>query len=417
MKLGVGKIEITPECKVRLCGYATRTEAFAGVKEDIYIRVQIHEDKGNRIVFIYADLLWWGSDFVFEMKKQIKEIFGFSTYEVFMVASHNHSGPPTSNRFTATLETFEPKYCEFLKVQVLECIREAMGNMEEVHPRLYKGTSELNVFRRVIEDGKVKMAPNYEVEADRVLTIVGFYRPDKTLKATLIHYPCHANLSDENFIQPDYPGIALRLLDEKFEGSNSLFLQGCTADLRPNSVLGKKFIPCNYDRVKDFAVSFYEDCCKILDDEGVEIDVNLDSKVKEVPLYMENLKDISIIEEMKDSNDKVEREWAEKVLEVENRDFEVLEIGMIDYAKEISFLTYNCELSQYYALFAKELDASAISVSYTNGMIGYVCTKQQILEGGYEPEGSALYFALSGTYKPNIEEIIRKAIKELVEER
>ena len=145
--------------------------------------------------------------------------------------------------------------------------------------------------------------------------------------------------------------------------------------------------------------------------------MNLDSKVKEVPLYMENLKDISIIEEMKDSNDKVEREWAEKVLEVENRDFEVLEIGMIDYAKEISFLTYNCELSQYYALFAKELDASAISVSYTNGMIGYVCTKQQILEGGYEPEGSALYFALSGTYKPNIEEIIRKAIKELVEER
>ena len=53
MKLGVGKIKITPECKVRLCGYATRTEAFAGVKEDIYIRVQIHEDKGNRIVFIY----------------------------------------------------------------------------------------------------------------------------------------------------------------------------------------------------------------------------------------------------------------------------------------------------------------------------------------------------------------------------
>ena len=40
----------------------------------------------------------------------------------------------------------------------------------------------------------------------------------------------------------------------------------------------------------------------------------------------------------------------------------------------------------------------------------------RINEGGYEPEGSALYFALAGTYKPEIERIIKRAIKELLEE-
>ena len=53
------------------------------------------------------------------------------------------------------------------------------------------------------------MCPNYYVAADTTLTIIGYYRENGTLKGTLIHYPCHANLSDQNVLQPDYPGIAL----------------------------------------------------------------------------------------------------------------------------------------------------------------------------------------------------------------
>lgn len=49
-------------------------------------------------------------------------------------------------------------------------------------------------------------------------------------------------------------------------------------------------------------------------------------------------------------------------------------------------------------------------------MIGYLATARQISHGGYEPEGSALYFALAGTYTPEIETRIAGGIRALAQE-
>ena len=45
-----------------------------------------------------------------------------------------------------------------------------------------------------------------------------------------------------------------------------------------------------------------------------------------------------------------------------------------------------------------------------NGMIGYLANATQIGEGGYEPEGSALYFAVAGTYPVSTQETIEKGL-------
>ncbi len=414
MYLGISKIKITPQHLIRLCGYADRTSAFDGVREDIYLRVQIHKKSRKTIVFIYADLLWWGSDFVEIMKRGLSKDFALCSDDIFFVASHNHSGPPTGNSFTSTLEEYNEKYAEFLKGKVKKAVKKALGNLEEVTGALYCGKSFLNVFRRVIVDKKVEMAPNYNVNIDNNLTIVGLYKRDGSLKGLMIHYPCHANLSKENYIQPDFPGVVLGMLDKEFPNSISIFLQGCTADIRPNVVIGNKFTSCTYEQVLEFSDLFYQDCCYTLKNEPLSLDFNLKTAKKEIFVYQENLKDICEIEEMQFSELPHEREWAVKVLEKNNRNYEVLEINIINYADNISFLTYNGEISQYYSQYAKSLDERVISLGYTNGMIGYICTKEQIDEGGYEPEGSAIYFALSGTYKPEIEEIVQEGIKDLI---
>lgn len=415
MNFGAAKVIITPQNPVRLCGYATRTGPFEGVKEDIYIRVQIHQRDYNTLVFIYGDLLWWGSDFVSNMKEDLCKKFNFNADNVFFIASHNHSGPPTSSNFTSTLETYNEEYANTLKKKVIQGIENALDNMEEVNGKLYHGKSNLNVFRRVMVDGKIIMAPNYEVDVDKNLTIISLHRKDGSIKGLMIHYPCHANLSNQNYIQPDYPGVVLRMLDEKFPDSISIFLQGCTGDIRSNAVLGDRFIAVGYERVLEFANLFYRDCLKTLQEKPTDLTFNFSVAKKKIALYQENLKSISEITKMKCSELIVEREWADKVLEKNNRDYEIMEISKINYAQELLFLTFNSEISQYYLEFAKSLDKRIISIAYTNGMIGYISTKEQILEGGYEPEGSAIYFALSGTYKPEIEEVIHNGIKELIE--
>ena len=421
MKLGKAKSIITPAYPIRLCGYASRNKPFEMIAEDIYLRVHIQEQKGERFLFVYGDLLWWNSDFISEVRPGLSEKYLIRQENIWFAASHNHSGPGTGNSFTALLETYDKSYGEWLAKQIDKTIEKALDSMENVSIVRYDGSCDLNVYRRKTDEaGIVRMCPNYYVAADTTLTIIGYYRENGTLKGTLIHYPCHANLSDQNVLQPDYPGIALRLMDEQYPESISMFFQGCTADLRPNSVLGNQFISCDYSKVQLFAGRFFECCQKAIADGGKKIELSLDcylqSRVKrrQLPLKQEFTWE-QVRKALKSERLEI-RQWAEKVLEKDVRSWEELEISCISYGNELSFIFINAEISQIYAEYARTLYPGCICAAYSNGMIGYLASETQINEGGYEPEGSALYFALAGTYKPEIERIIKRAIKELLEE-
>ena len=82
----------------------------------------------------------------------------------------------------------------------------------------------------------------------------------------------------------------------------------------------------------------------------------------------------------------------------------------------MGILFLNAEVSQAYAQFVREVCAGALTVSCANGMIGYVCTRDQVREGGYEPVGSATYFALEGTFSEETEQQVRHAITTLIQE-
>lgn len=411
MQLGTTRLRITPQIPVRLCGYATRTTAFEQVEEDLFLRIQFHRHEGETLLFIYADLLWWGSDFVAQTRPKISSAFDIREEQIFFVASHNHSGPPTCKLFTPSLETYDPAYAKFLQERVLEGVAFAAKDLEPVEVRRYDGNVALNVFRRVMENGKILMKPNYQVPADQTLTIAAFYRPDESLKAAMVHYPCHANLSNENVVQPDYPGIALRMLDDAFPGSVSIFLQGCTADLRPNSVLGQGFVPVSYEKVLVFAEDFYKACRNLLTRRAEVIKPQLLVNRQLVELPLEGVLPLGELEQYVRTRQGVELEWAQAVLAKNNRSSEQLELSWIDYGDRLHFYTFNAEVSQYYAAFARSFDPYAVCIAYTNGMIGYLSTAKQIEQGGYEPVNSALYFALAGTYKSEIESIIHGAMK------
>ena len=413
MKLGVAKRCITPRIPVRLCGYAGRTGSFEGVMEDIYVRVHWQETGATRLVLIYGDLLWWGSDFVETAQKELLSKLGLKTGEVLFIASHNHSGPPTSDLFTDELETYSPKYAGQLLEAVIQAAREASQNSEEVILKRYDGEAFLNVYRRVRCGERIEMRPNYEEPADHHIVVIEFERPDGTVKGRWVHYPCHANLSSGNQIHGDYPGVLLRKLDDKTPGCISVFFQGCTGDLRPNCVLGNRFVPADWDKIQNFAEQLEEIIGEMLKGRGERIDGELILRHREVPLSLENCRtDESLREIAETSLSNLEREWANAVLKKGNKNNETFKIQSVQYGT-LQVFFFNAEISQFYAAYARKLFPGALSAGYANGMIGYVMTAHQIKEGGYEPWESAKYFALSGTYVPEIEETIKNAIQNI----
>jgi hypothetical protein len=69
------------------------------------------------------------------------------------------------------------------------------------------------------------------------------------------------------------------------------------------------------------------------------------------------------------------------------------------------------EVTTPYGLMIKtHTDNATLPLPYSNGMVGYVITDDQLAQGGYEAIESALYFGLPSSFAPGIEETFSNAI-------
>lgn len=412
--LGVAKAVATPAKPLRLAGYANRTAAYESVREDIYVRVHYYAWGGRRLVFVYGDLLWWGSDFVAAAREALQNAHGLSVDEVFFFASHNHSGPGTSRNFLPVLETVDEAYLAALRATVVEAVGRARDDVEPVMLHRHDGWCDLNVYRRRMVDGTVAMLPNYREEADRRLTVLAHRRADGSVKALTVSYACHANVAGDNTLHPDYPGIALRLLDETHPGCVSLFLQGCAADLRPNCVVGRRFFAGSYDQAAVFATDFHDDCLAVLAAPGKKIVANpMVRRGRAVLLLDRAMEDDGVRRELV-SEDEVQRQWAAAMLAKNNRAVETLDMAAIRFAPEWLLFVFSAEVVQVYAAYARELCPGAVAVSCADGMLGYIPVAAYLREGGYEADGSTRYFALAGRFRAETEELVRGAMRNLL---
>jgi hypothetical protein len=90
-----------------------------------------------------------------------------------------------------------------------------------------------------------------------------------------------------------------------------------------------------------------------------------------------------------------------------------LEITRLELAENLILAAFNAEMVVQYGLFIKDrFNRRVLPLGYTNGMIGYVTTAEQLAEGGYEPCGSTPYFNLPAPFAAGTEARIRTAILE-----
>lgn len=384
IKLGVSKGNITPNSALRLSGYADRTGAYESIREPIFVRVQAFAYGEQCVVLIYGDLIWWGNRFIAELRPSLADRFRLHPSAFVLIASHNHSGPATSQDFSNELESYDQDYGALLARVVHDCVANALSDLEPVNMRLHQGKGHLGIYRRRCIDGRMEMRPNASVPIDDSLSIVALHRGNGSLKALMIHYACHPTISRENHLHPEYPGVLMRLLEQSLPGCHGIFLQGCTADIRPNRVLNDEFLAGDYHDVIECSRILHRDCLDALEKPGQPLkpvdgrcllnsrSVQLDGSGTGLNLYC------------------------------------------IQLASGLQWIGFNAEVSQYYQLYLKSKHPGCLGVAYCNGMVGYVCSREQIVEGGYEPVGSVPYFKLPGPFSATIQTTIEEALDELI---
>lgn len=372
-----------------MAGFGFRDHGAEGVLDDLEFRLFLLRHGDDAVCIITADHIGFGAKATATLRQDIHDTIGVDPAKVLLCASHTHSGPQMLDAIPKIGGPLNLDVLEDLRTKVKAAANNAQENLTSVN--MTWGESSLSGYainrRRINTDGSVG-GPNPFGRRDDAVTAVQFSNTkDGTLHAQLFSYTCHPTTIGNYDFSGDYPGAARRAL-EKQTGAVAGFLPGCFGDVRPNCVvLGNgRFRSGNPTDVDDFGAAL----ANAVMDAGKStfpLTPQLDGACNEVVLPLQ-----------------------------EEGDSRALPLQRIDLAKEFSIMAMGGEVCVDYGHYIKGLSNTRriLPLGYSNDVIAYIPTVQILKEGGYEAETSCQWFGLPGPFKPEIETLLKDAVKKML---
>lgn len=402
LHIGTAKVDITPEFPVPLAGYTHFKHPFEGISERLYLRFLYLEQRENaqpvgRALLVSADLVWWGPERIPHLYRELKQRWGLESSSIIFHATHNHSGPQTSEVLGYGIA--DPAYISYLESQLFEGVRMAMQELEPVSVERGNGQCSLGIYRRKLIDGKIEFAPNEEGPTDPEVSVICFRSlNDNGIKAVLVHYACHPTTKASNIISSEFSGVAMNRIEESLGGeATALFLQGCSGDIRPAIIKDGRFYRGDERDIDRLATTLAHEVLSILQ-----------APMERQPLGGWTARKAAV---------KLPFQYGSAQRLPDEDKHGILEMTLLTIAKDVSLLTMNAEISVEYGLrIKKKYRKTVLPVPYSNGMVGYVCTAGQIEEGGYEPAVSYANYGLPAPYGAEVEELIHSEVDRLIKQ-
>jgi hypothetical protein len=416
LTVGAATRDITPDWPISLAGFASRTGPSEGARHPLHVRVVVFDTGGSRIVIAGLDALNWGRQQAPRLRQQIADFAGTTPDRVLLSATHSHSGPQTSFGVSRYVGVADQRFIDLLGQETIAATREAMASLEPVEVRKSQTIFELGIHRRIVRDGIVEHELTRTGPTDNRLTAIRFVTPDARIKTVLVHYTCHPVIVAEHYLSPEFPGFAMSRI-EQARGTTALYLQGFCGDINPDFTGRQEFRRGTDEDVVRTGGQLADLVLDLLEQSGTVLpSILVDGFETIVDLPFQELPDERSLREGLDEPEVI-GEWSQMMLDSPEKLTESipLTVQRLDLAEGLSLLAIAAEVSVEYGLRLRERTGDAVlPVGYSNGMVGYVTTGQQIAEGGYEPVDSTKYYGLPAPFDPAVESIVIDAITELV---
>lgn len=382
IRLGMSSVNITPDKPVMMSGYGARGTPSVGVHDSLYASAFYFTEEKIRTLLITADLLWFPTDFIDELKALISSKMDIPAKNIMLVAVHNHGGPSIGYRDPESVK----EYTEVLKGKLVSLATEASKNPQPFRMGIGKGRCTKNVSRRdEFTKGEIWLGKNPDGPCDHELDVIKFESLDHTPLGILINWSCHGTATgDSNYlITGDWPGSAARYIKKQI-GSDVIIgvTAGASGDIDP--IYG----PGNDFRKVD-AIGFQI---------GNET-MNVLSKIETYPVKNLQATDTLLIFPGKKPFQNhfpqssyepgPDTEIRLTVLKVEN-------LVLAGISGEL-FAEIGMEIKK------QSPYSNTVILTHCNGSCGYICTDSAFVTGGYEVKVTRL---LPGVEKPLIKKVI-----------
>lgn len=363
--------------------------------------------KNNINIVVSADIIWFSNQLVDRLRKKLYINKGVSENNIVFCASHTHGSPnPDSNiKYGTSTNDIE----NFLYEKIFSIISETFNSEKVIVQANFKvlKTNDLSINRRrkalqfnSLPFIKMQSLPNKRKKIDQNINIIEFIRKDnQNIENLIVQFTCHPVCDPKGTVGADYPGYLKDFLHKSID-KNILFMQGFCGDIRP------KVIKRNI-RLKDKLIKL------IIGDRFRKI-IKGDAKYLGNQLF-KIIKDNKYVIKKNNLNTEILSETIKIPIPLDDKTFtnNDLEITIWIWDK-ICFIFMSAEVLSGYN-FNKINNMNVINVGYSNGMLGYLPTKKDILDGGYEVDKSRPPFRINSRIDSSVEEIVKNKIRETIE--
>ncbi|MHC4872919.1 MAG: neutral/alkaline non-lysosomal ceramidase N-terminal domain-containing protein [Planctomycetota bacterium] len=428
LKAGISVTDVTPPVGYRLQGHAKRDKPSRKVHDPLKLKVLTLFDGKNRVAIVTSDLIDFQEEFIAPLRKEVKAKTGIAPENLYVTSSHTHTGPQLHTQNTSMpQEHILPCYIETVRLKIAGCIIEAMNSEEPVTAASGCGNINIGVInRRLMTKNGIEFAPNPEGSVDLDVPVVCFRDRKKQIKAILCVYTCHpTTLGADIFeISGDYPGEAQREIERIYEGATAFFMNGACGDVRPAIIKGKQFAPGRFKDIEKMGRLLAAEVAVTIEEAKPVSIKNVSGKLVRhkfkfdkdfIPQSSAHLDKLAKLHRKKVSefpyqvdawlkHFKAKFKKKEKIEKYTPADLHILSLG------KLKLIGLPGEVMVDLGIVIKEaLGKNTIVTGYTNGVIGYISTKQGLLDGGYEPM-TFLFENMSGPYDLKMEEDLIKAV-------
>jgi putative membrane-bound dehydrogenase-like protein len=413
--VGAAKVDITPDYKVRLSGYAARKSEHDGVDQKIFARAMAigGDDGPGPAVVIAVDNCGVPAAMITAALEKINAKHKLPRERLVVASSHTHSAPWV-NGFAPFIFPYDipaeeqkhvDQYTEELTDNLAEAALAALKNRQPA--RLYHAT------------GKTDFAANRRTPGGpvdhRVPILVAKSEKDGQEIAVLFNYACHNTTlgGGWNEISGDWSGFASEKLEADKPGLIALSLIGCGADANPTP-RGTRELAQKYGHALAAEVQ------RLIASNPALISHQLATKLTHVDLPWQGIPTKEEFEKRAKEDGIVghhARYFLKKLEENEAIDTPLnYPIATWTFGDDLVmvFLAGEVVVDYSIALFDRYQPEKLWVTAYANDVPCYIPSKRILREGGYEAESSLLYYRRPGRLANEVEDIILDAVQKLV---
>jgi neutral ceramidase len=421
-KVGVGRVDITPEGPIRLAGYASRDKPSESIDQRLFVKALALEDSAGAVtLLVTADTIgtprWFNDELAGRIERELKV-----PRERFLFAcSHSHNTPVVRRNLDdmyglvgAEADTVEAYGRSFLQ-KAFDAAAAALREREPAKLAFGRSEAFFAANRRQFGPKGVGFGVNPTGLVDREVPVLRVERTDGSLKAVVCGYACHCTTPGATYeVSGDWAGYAQAHLEQSWPGATALFIAGCGADANPNP-------RGSLQLARAHGLQLAGAVARALSEPMRPVTGPIRAAFDRAELPIDKPPTREYYEaKLREKAPAVQR-YAKRHVDRIDRGEALMgsyaapvQVWRFDDAFTLIALSGEVVVDYAFRLRLELPDERLWVAGYCNDIFAYVPSMRILTEGGYEADFNLIYYGLPTRFAPSVEDVLVNKVRDLV---